>query len=200
MSAITIGSITIRQDDEGRYCLNDLYQASGGANRHRPSLWFRSDRAKALIRALDAEENKARIRAYSSTQKSGAFVVKELVYAYATWVSPDFELRVYRAYDALVTGEYVKPLTQSEKYWFARRPHWPQIRALALAGKIYREIAAEVGRSIASVRNALRRMVEVGLLDPAKLALAQRGVSRLSALRRCIGWGAPPGQLALDFA
>jgi len=33
---ITIDNITIRQDDEERYCLNDLHKVAGGERRHEP--------------------------------------------------------------------------------------------------------------------------------------------------------------------
>jgi len=38
MNQLTISNTTIRQDAEGRYCLNDLHKAAGECNKHRPSI------------------------------------------------------------------------------------------------------------------------------------------------------------------
>ena len=207
MNPIQIHHVTIRQDAEGRYCLNDLHKASGGANRHRPSLWLANQRTKgliaeieleagipasnsvqenkALIRALSTSENKAGIPAYSTTQKSGTFVVKELVYAYAMWISPAFHLQVIRAYDALVNGH----LNQYQNTWFAKRPHWLPIRTMVMQGKTYGEVASLIGRSVGSVRYAVKRMIEWGLINPAILAQVQKGIAKLHSLKRSQLWG-----------
>lgn len=101
-SSISISNIAIRQDLEGRYCLNDLYKASGSNPKHKPSEWLRIKQAKELI--VEIENDKAGIPALLSikgTRTPGTYVVKELVYAYAMWISPKFHLQVIRAYDAL---------------------------------------------------------------------------------------------------
>lgn len=46
---ITIDNITIRQDNEGRYCLNDLHKAAGGAEKHNPNRWTRLDTFRDLV-------------------------------------------------------------------------------------------------------------------------------------------------------
>ncbi|MCL2874712.1 MAG: KilA-N domain-containing protein [Betaproteobacteria bacterium] len=99
VNALTVVGTAIRQDTEGWFCLNDLHRASGGEARHKPGNWLMLDQTKALISEVEI----AGIPAIQSKQGLGTFVVKELVYAYAMWISPAFNLKVIRAYDALVT-------------------------------------------------------------------------------------------------
>lgn len=40
-----IDDLTIRQDSEGRFCLNDLHKAAGGKSRHQPSKWLARTRS-----------------------------------------------------------------------------------------------------------------------------------------------------------
>jgi hypothetical protein len=215
MNDLTITGCTIRQDSAGRYCLNDLHKASGGTNHHRPSKWLVTQQAKALVAEIDRPSDdgsnlsrqtssqspssgfgitpidiklEARIRASNSVRGHGitaTYVVKELVYAYAMWISPAFHLRVIRAYDALVTGK----LMQNENYWFSRRPHWRAVRTRVLAGMNYKAIATLLEISAGRVARAVRSMIRVGLLDPAKVAAVQRGPAKRSAKLQSVGWG-----------
>jgi len=99
--ALTISDISIRQDVEGRYCLNDLHKAAGNEPKHKPSEWLRNKQAIELIEEVE----KAGIPAIQSKQQLGTFALKPLVYAYAMWISAKFHLAVIRAYDALVTSQ-----------------------------------------------------------------------------------------------
>ncbi|MCZ3018425.1 KilA-N domain-containing protein [Acinetobacter baumannii] len=110
---LVIGDFTIRQDEDGRYCLNDLHKASGGADKHQPAYFMRNKQTNDLIieinnsANLQSSENERSSNlqiAFKKIEgaKGGTFVVKELVYAYAMWISPKFHLMVIRAYDSIV--------------------------------------------------------------------------------------------------
>lgn len=110
--ALVIGDVTIAQDEQGRYSLNDLHNAAGGADKHSPRKWLRYQQAQELIAELEREltdRNQVltdlnRPVRTNEGRYGGTFVVKELVYAYGMWISAAFSLRVIRAYDALVSS------------------------------------------------------------------------------------------------
>ena len=82
---------------EGRFCLNDLHVASGGADKDKPGNWSALDETKALVaEALIDGSPAIKTRAGSY---GGSFAVMELVYAYATWISPAFNADVIPTYD-----------------------------------------------------------------------------------------------------
>ena len=116
MSALTVASQQIPQDAAGRYNLNVIHRASGGEKRHQPSDWLRTDGARQLIAALEADPGNpgSPVSVVRGGKAQGSFVCRELVLAYATWVSPAFHLAVLRAYDALTAPTHVVPQTLPE--------------------------------------------------------------------------------------
>lgn len=106
-----IGEFTIRQDDDGRYCLNDLHKASGDLAKHKPSNFLRNQQTQDLINEIESSQidrcsnlsiGQNAINVIKGGEKQGAYAVKEIVYAYAMWISAKFHLMVIRAYDAMV--------------------------------------------------------------------------------------------------
>jgi hypothetical protein len=98
---LTVCGVDIKQDAEGRYCLNDLHKAAGGEERHKPKFFIKLDSTTELAGELEKGGNLP----FEITRGhfGGTFVVKELVYAYAMWISPKFHLEVIRSYDRLAT-------------------------------------------------------------------------------------------------
>lgn len=93
MTTLTLSGAAIREVD-GRYSLNDIHTASGGAPKHRPGYFLDNAQTKALI----SEIEKAGIPAISAKQKVGTYACKEVVIAYAAWISAAFHLKVIRVF------------------------------------------------------------------------------------------------------
>jgi len=96
---LMIANVGIRQDDQGRYCLNDLHRAAGGEKKHGPSYWMENAQTTELIAELADTGNPVSVLKGGTIQ--GTYVCKELVYSYAMWISPSFNLKVIRAYDQM---------------------------------------------------------------------------------------------------
>jgi hypothetical protein len=97
---LVVSNTTVNQKN-GLYCLNDLHKASGCENQKRPAFWVKNKQTQELVNEILI----AGIPAIESTQKVGTYVCKDLVYAYAMWISPKFHLCVIRAFDAMVTAK-----------------------------------------------------------------------------------------------
>ena len=153
MNALIIANTQIRRDAAGRYCLNDLHQASGGEMKHKPANWLRLDQTAELVRELEGESVQGAcsdlsrppgtggaVETVNDGFVNGTYAVKELVYAYAMWISAKFHLHVIRAYDALVQ-QATAP---------APVPGFPQVNhradQLVSAGRIF-NAALRVARS-----------------------------------------------------
>lgn len=106
-TSLTIADVAVRQDSAGRYCLNDLHRAAGGDAKHQPAMFLRLDMTQALAAEIEnsADVQSSRAVVSKGGRNGGTFVAKELVYAYAMWISPAFNLKVIRAYDAMVNGQ-----------------------------------------------------------------------------------------------
>jgi hypothetical protein len=94
-SIITVDSTNVCQHD-GLFSLNDFHKASGGEAKHRPSYFLNNDQTKALIEKIKT----AGIPAVKTREgrNGGTYACRELVIAYAAWISAEFHLTVLRVF------------------------------------------------------------------------------------------------------
>ena len=111
---LVIDGVSVRQYFESNYCLNDLQKAAllaAGENRSSRSLevheFMRRPETKALVELLE-EETTGDSRSIPvitiQGRNGGTYVCKELVYAYAMWISPSFHLKVIRTFDMVTSA------------------------------------------------------------------------------------------------
>lgn len=110
---ITICNTSIRQDAQGRYCLNDLHKAAGSEAKDKPANFMRLSNTVALIEEIDNCSDMSSFAQHEG-RNGGTYACKELVYAYAMWISAKFHLHVIRAFDAMVTGT-AQPTTNNAR-------------------------------------------------------------------------------------
>lgn len=126
MQALIIGTSEVRQID-GLYSLNDLHRASGNENRHRPSLFIENKQSQDLI----AEITKAGITALRTKKggtQGGTYACKELVIAYAAWISPAFHLKVIRVFLA----EAGRTLPEKQDINLLDKDYFAKVRDIAI--------------------------------------------------------------------
>lgn len=95
MANVNIAEFVIHEL-EGLFSLNDLHKASGGHAKHRPGYFIQNNQTKELV----AEIETAGIPAVKVTEGrgGGTYACRELVIAYAAWISAAFHLKVIRVF------------------------------------------------------------------------------------------------------
>lgn len=120
MNTIAISNVAIRQTENNLYNLNDLHKASGGEKRHELTNWLKLQQTTELIDELSKpeisglEENQQVIKVVRGGNKRGTYACKELVYAYATWISAKFFLLVIRTFDQVANGYQIGQKTTAD--------------------------------------------------------------------------------------
>lgn len=118
---MTIDGVAVRRDFEGRYCLNDLHRAAvaSGANERskEPAKFLSSPQTIEIVQELTVTQNLGNdpISTIRGGQEQGTYVCKELVYAYAMWISAAFSLKVIRIFDSVVSNPNRVTSTSADK-------------------------------------------------------------------------------------
>lgn len=107
---------TIRQDKEGRYCLNDLHKAAIASGlkveRKNPAEFFRTEMASNFVESLKKLENSTTenpVVAFTiknGGKNPGTYAVRLLAQRYCGWLSSGFEVAVYSLIDKHLHEEY----------------------------------------------------------------------------------------------
>lgn len=103
---LVIFKVAVKQDKEGRYCLNDLHKSSGGERRNDPYDWLRLKQTKDLIAELT--DTGIPVTTIRGGRNQGTYVCRELVFSYAMWIDAKFHLHVIRTFDAIAAKERVR--------------------------------------------------------------------------------------------
>lgn len=104
--------VEIEMDDNGRYCLNNLFKASGATMSKKPNEFFRYKHCDVELINLNSgishplpEDFESYALLTGKGRGSKTFAPLKVVYKYAAWVSKDFEDAVYSAFTSLTKGE-----------------------------------------------------------------------------------------------
>jgi len=128
---------SFRRDADGRYCLNDLHRAAGGAKKHTPSRWLRNQQTQELAQEISRTQFRALVSINGGTQQ-GVYACRELVIAYAAWISPAFHLKVLQVFLA-ATAPARQALARPQPAYMAEA--WFVILRHQAGGMVHRALA-----------------------------------------------------------
>jgi len=97
-----IDKMVVRGFDGELFNLNDLHKSAGGRKDQAPALFMRGKQVTELSNEL--------FKVYGSVpfkkvmgRNGGTYARKEIIYAYAMWISPEFHLKVIKCFDDVIS-------------------------------------------------------------------------------------------------
>ncbi|WP_339053153.1 KilA-N domain-containing protein [Arsenophonus endosymbiont of Crataerina pallida] len=129
---VVIENTVVRQDAFGRYCLNDLHKAAGDLKKDSPAYWLANKQTQELIEQF-LSEGGIPVSVIRGGVEQGTYVAKELVYAYAIWISAAFNLKVIRTFDEVIATP-TQPLTDKVQAGLAMIAFYKQELRIAPSG------------------------------------------------------------------
>lgn len=104
---ITLFEKTIRQDENGRYCLNDLHKAAMANDEatpnHRPTEFLRSEPVKEFLGELEKVGN-SHIKT-ARGRNGGTYATELVALRYAGWISAKVEVEVYKTFQKVANAD-----------------------------------------------------------------------------------------------
>ncbi|MFS1583936.1 MAG: KilA-N domain-containing protein [Candidatus Arsenophonus phytopathogenicus] len=129
---VVIENTIVRQDAFGRYCLNDLHKAAGDNRKDSPSHWLANSKTQELVEQFVSDTG-IPVSVIRGGIEQGTYVAKELVYAYAMWISAAFHLKVIRTFEEVISTP-TQPLTDKVHAGLAMIAFYKQELRIAPSG------------------------------------------------------------------
>ncbi|PAV01350.1 DNA-binding protein, partial [Arsenophonus sp. ENCA] len=131
---VVIENTVVRQDVFGRYCLNDLHKAAGNNRKDSPTHWLANSKTQELVEQFVSDTGIS-VSVIKGGIEQGTYVAKELVYAYAMWISAAFHLKVIRTFDEVIYTP-IQPLTDKVQAGLAMLAFCKQELRIAPSGML----------------------------------------------------------------
>lgn len=97
---MNIDTYEVTQNETGLFLMRDLFRASDAPDHKSPTVFFRQNSTNEIIELMGGDcINKVR------GSKGGVYACKEVVIAYAMWISPEFYLKVLRTFSKVAEGD-----------------------------------------------------------------------------------------------
>ncbi|MBF0675564.1 KilA-N domain-containing protein [Pseudomonas sp.] len=179
--AIQVAGVKIRQDAEGRFLLNDFHRAAvaGGENKRtkEPGKFLSATHAAELVDELTTQNPGSLPIVTVEGRNGGTYACRELVYAYAMWVSARFHLHVIRTFDSVVSAR-IEQVNARQARDRAR------LEAPALTDAVkYTRLSAGKDLKHYHFSNEFDLINRIALGQPAKAYRAVNGIGQDAPLR-----------------